>query len=544
MQTRPVRAPSRLALLLVLGLPALAWGQLPGEVRSAPLTRAPVHLAEAAAVEEPPARIAAGFGVEPLARLLPAQEGAADLVDALAAWNRAGRRPLRTGIVRALPVSRAVPFDALADDPAGLHAGGAFARVGPETAVWGAAVEVEGAHRLRLHLEGVDLPAGTRLWVYGEGGRAVAFGPELAHEGSLWTPSVHGPVIRLEVELPREALAGSTGHGFEVDRVAQIFRLGPDLAALLDPRPELDPRGGAVDTSCLIDATCVSPATFSVVDLAALAIAHIQFTEGAFLFACTGGLLNVAGDAPAGLQPPFLTANHCLSTDEVAASLEAFWDYKTLSCDGPPPSLDSLPRTNGSDLLATSPLSDFTLLALDFPAGRILLGWNAEPSVVNPLPPGTETHRLSHPVPESEILPQQYTRNRTLGEDEILRCGTDPEGRATDDLSRFHHSVFLEGGTFGGSSGAPLILDNGQVVGQLFAACGPAETVLDGCSMENDEIDGNFFTTFELAKEFLGVGVEEGDPPTVLEVPVLGPAGWIGFSLLLAAAGLLGLRRA
>lgn len=499
MQPRSVRAVPSLVLLLALTLAgSLALpGAALGQVRSAPLVEAPASMAKAAVVAEPPARIAAG--VEPLARLVEAGRGAVDQVEALAAWNRAGRLPVRSGIVRPVPLPRQVRFGGgIAAEAAGLHAGGAFARVGAGSTVWGASVEVAGAHRLRLHLDGVDLPPGTRMWVYGEDGEAVAFGPELAREGSLWTPSVYGPAIRLEVELPRAALAGAAERGFVVDRVVQIFRLGPDLAPVLEPSPLPQ----VVDTSCLIDVTCVSPATFSVVDLAERAIAHIEFVDGGFLALCTGGLLNVAQGAPAGAEPGFLTANHCLDSQAAASTLEAFWDYKTQTCDGVPPPLGTLPRTNGSQLLASDPISDFTFLGMDFPPHRVLLGWNAEIQV---LPAETETHRISHPVPESDILSQQYTRNRTVGEQDILRCGTDNQGRATDDLSRFTHSVFLEGGTFGGSSGAPLMLDNGQVVGQLLGACGSAETVNDGCSMENDEIDGNFFTTFDFIQQHLGV---------------------------------------
>jgi hypothetical protein len=493
-----------LAACLALPGPALA------EVRSAPLAEAPSHLAKAAAVVgEPPARIAAG--VEPLARLAEAERGAADELEALTAWNRAGRRPLQTGIVRPVPLARTVRFgDRLLAEAAGLHAGGAFARVGTDSTVWGTAVEVAGAHRLRLHLEGVDLPAGARMWVYGEDGQAVAFGPELAFEGSLWTPSVFGPSIRLEVELPRESLPGAAGgHGFTIDRVAEIFRLDADGAPIT--APWVEPKS---HDDCLIDVSCVGPGKFSVVDLAERAVAHIEFVDGG-TFACTGGLLNLANGAPANLEPPFLTANHCFDTQQIATTLEAFWDYRTPSCDGAAPPLGSVPRTSGSQLLESRTISDFTLVSLDFPPDRVLLGWNAENPV---LPKNTVTHRISHPLTHA-ILSQQYTQNRTLAGNETKKCGT-AGGRATDDLTRFTHSVFLEGGTFGGSSGAPLILNNGQVVGQLLGACGSEETVDDGCSVENDEIDGNFFTTFDHIKEHLGA--QDGPPPDgVLTTPEL-----------------------
>ncbi len=493
-----------LTVAFLLGAAGFAPAGAQGS-RSAPLLPAPPVAAAqlSAAVEEPPARIAAGFAVEPLADLVVAEEGAADAVRAIAEWNRADRVPMRNGIVRAVPSARAVRFDAsITNAPAGLHAGGAFARVGSGSTVWGASVRVANAHRLRLHLADFDLPAGTRMWVYDDDGETVAFAPELAFEGELWTPSVGGETIRLEVELPAGAFesAAAADRGFTIDRVGQIFRLDMTGAPILDPFVVTK---GAGD--CLIDVSCVSPAVFPVADEASRAIATYEFPFGPFFAVCSGGVLNLAQEAPNDLDPPFLTANHCVSTPTEAAGVEAFWDFRTSVCGGGEPNLASLPRTNGSQLLVTSADSDFTLLGMALPAGRTLLGWNAEVPVQ---PANTILHRISHPVPFDEVLSQQYTRYRVKGQAEILTCATGPGDPAVNDLEIFHHTVFLEGGTYGGSSGAPLMLGNGQVVGQLFGACGP--NVEDGCSVLNDELDGNFYTSFDLAAPFLGVG-DPGD---------------------------------
>jgi hypothetical protein len=46
------------------------------------------------------------------------------------------------------------------------------------------------ADRQRLKLSDVQLPGGSRFWVYGLGEEPLEFGPELADpEGVLWTPS-------------------------------------------------------------------------------------------------------------------------------------------------------------------------------------------------------------------------------------------------------------------------------------------------------------------------------------------------------------------
>ncbi len=484
-----------LALALGLLLPALGWSQ------SAPLAPVPEAMTRALTSAEPPARVAEGFGVAPMASLADARTGAADQLAALEAWNRAGRLPIRDGIVRPLPVVRAVTFGpALASQAAGLHAGGAFVQANAGSTVWGAAVTVDGAWRLRLHLADLHLPAGARLWVYGDDGETAGpFGAELAYQGGLWTPSVAGPTIRLEVELDRSDLQAAAPYRFTVDQVAQIFELDAAGAPRLTPAPQ------AVDSSCLVDVSCVGTGTFPVVDLASKGVAQVEFIIGPSVAECSGGLLNLAAGAAPGTPFPFLTANHCISTQSEASSLEATWDFKTPTCNGTPPAIGSLPKSNGATLLATGGSSDFTLLELqNLPPGRVALGWDASQAT---LPSGTVLHRISYPAPDSffDLRSQQYTRYRVkTGANRVL-CGPTEEGANTDDPTLFHHSVYLQGGTFGGSSGAPLMTGDGHVVGQLFGACGDPETVHDGCSTANDELDGNFSHSFQAMSAFLGI---------------------------------------
>ena len=494
------RTPPTLTALAALAAGALAF-LLPGlaAAQSALMVQVPDSSTRGQTRTEPPARVAEGFGVAPMASLADARSGAADQLSALEAWNRSGRLPLRVGIVRPLPLSRTVPFTPdLATRAAGPLAGGAFVRASGGTTVWGGAVTVADAYRLRLHLADVYLPAGARLWVYGDDGAAEGpFGPELAHDGGLWTPSVAGPTIRVEVEVGPAALRKGTDYRFTVDQVAQIFPVDASGAPVLTPAPQ------AVDSSCLVDVSCVGTGTFPVVVQASKAVAELQFITGPYMAECTGGLLNVAAGAPAGTPYPFLTANHCISTQSEASSLEAFWDYRTTTCNGTPPSLGSLPTSNGATLLATGTSSDYTLLALSsLPSGRVALGWDATNAT---LPSGMVLHRLSHPAPDSyfDLRSQQYTRYqvRTGGQRKLCGVGYFPD-QNTDDPTLFHHSGYTQGGTFGGSSGAPIMTGDGQVVGQLFGACGPNPD--DGCSSDNDELDGNFANTFKYTGPVFG----------------------------------------
>jgi len=450
--------------------------------------------AEAARVAPaPPLRLADDPGAAPIARLAPATEAAADRLAALHAWNASGRLPQRIGIHRELPLVE--PIAVLGErraDAAALP--GRAARTPAGTAVWGGEVRVADAARLRLHLTDLDLPPGTRMWVWGsEEGPIGPFGLELAAEGGMWSPSVDGPAIRLEIEVP----AGAARAVFRIDRVAEI------LAGGAPPAAGESAAAAPLVTDCLADANCFGPAQFPAIELVRKAVAHLQFDSGepGFVDVCSGALLNDVGSTG---TPFLLTAHHCFSSQAKAATLEAFWDYTTIACGAGPTSLGTRPRSNGSTVLATGVASDFTLVRLgSVPGGRAFLGWTANPSDVTP---GATLHRVHHPVPETTIFPQSYTAQRFLGAAFGQQC------QGTNDPSQFHHGELVDGGTFGGSSGAPLMLGNGQVVGQLLGACGPNPT--EGCDAANEEIDGAFSASFPSLAPFLAPS-EGDDSPCV-----------------------------
>jgi trypsin-like peptidase len=444
-------------LLMVLLLPALAAAQSVG-----PLVLPP---APPATKEVSPPRLAETFGVPPLAVLPAAGRGAADRLKALQDWNDAGRVPPQAGLVRSLPRSQRVVLGAeLLDRAPAAHAGGIVAPSGFDHLAWGAEVRVEGAYRLRLHLAGVRLPVGARLWVHGDD-VAGPFGLELrAPDGGLWTPSIGGESARLDVELPAAAFAGGKRFSFTIDRVL-----------------ELVPLAGEQTGPCNVDASCVGRDVMPAIDDVRRAVARLEFVSGASAFLCSGGLLNDSD--PRTEVPYLLTAHHCFSTPDAAASLEAWFDDETSSCNGAAPALNGLPRANGATLLASGDSSDYTLVRLNaVPGGRVFLGWNADPGAV---PDGTLVHRLSHPDGD----PQSYTSTRVSTT--VPACfGARPS---------FLYSTQVTGGTFGGSSGAPLVLGTGQVVGQLLGGCNSA----DDCSALQYTVDGAFAATYSAIRQFI-----------------------------------------
>ena len=426
---------------------------------------------------EPALRLVEAVSVQPLAVLKAASEGAVDQMNAITAWNRSGAVPTKNGFARPLPLPKTVRFspDLLKSLPS-RFAGGALSVPPSGGVVWAAETRVEGAFRLRLHLADVSLPKGSRIWVYGDGtGEEVTVKAEDVTFGNeIWTPSVAGPAIRLEVRVPE---AGLDGARFTVDQVLEQF----DLDATGAPRlPGVEPKA---DLSCLKDAACYGTSQLASIDIQKHAVALLVFVDGGQSYICSGALMNDTDETTT--IPYLLTANHCFDTQASASTLEAYFDYVRTSCNGGSPTLGSRPRTVGATLLATGAGSDFTFVRLSsLPAGRGLLGSTSEP-VTN----GTVIHRLSHP----EGQPMSYAV------DTVKTSGPTCSG-----LSRpnFIYSTGTLGGTAGGSSGSPSVrASDGRVVGQLLGSCGfnPQEP----CDRTNEEVDGAFSQTWASVSTWL-----------------------------------------
>ncbi|HEY0780959.1 MAG TPA: serine protease [Thermoanaerobaculia bacterium] len=439
-------------------------------------------------------RLAEAAGVAPLATLRAASVGAADQLDAIAAWNRAGGRPAKDGFSRPLPLPKSVRFtaDLLKRQPGSL-AGGALLVPPSGGVVWGAEVRVENAHRLRLHLASVNLPPGTRLWVYGEEGttaEATVAIEDVADPSGLWTPSVAGPAIRLEVRVPEKGVEGAR---FVVDRVLESFPLGSDGAPLLGSVT------GKEDFSCAQDAACYNSSALASLDVYKKAVALLSFTDGVDDFLCTGGLMN-STNASATI-PYLLTAHHCISSQALASTVEAFFDYIDATCGATAaPALDGLPRSIGATLLATGATSDFTLLRLaSLPAGRGFLG-----STSDPVATGTVLHRLSHPLGSS----MGYSVTTVTASGPTCLNAARPN---------FLYSLRSLGAIFEGSSGSPVVRADGRVVGELTGSCGPTAQNDEGCDSANSVVDGALSQTWPSIAPFLAPTT--GAPTTCVAGP-------------------------
>lgn len=449
---------------------------------------------ETQALEPPPLRLAEQLELTAMHSLAEASAGAGDQLAALIAWNTAGNLPPQNGFSRPLATPLLVHIGAAERTvlTAERIGGGWLSAVPSGGHAWGTSVFVPESARLRLELQRVSLPEGSRLWVWGESDEPLAFGLELlGPDGTLWTPSVAGPTIHLELLLPdAEATVNAS---FEIAHVLELFELDTEGRPL--PYTMLLPEA---NESCLRCAACYGDGTVSGITLWRRAIAHLQFVKDGTSRICTGGLLNPTTDSP---LPYMLTANHCFATQASASSLEAYWDYIASTCSGPPPPLSSVPRSNGATLLATNANSDFTFVRLNsIPGSRTFLGWDARDTAVAN---GAPLYRLSHP------LGYQLAYSRSLAWNPPMNCGwSTAQFLFSDPQPELGH-----GATFGGSSGSPVILTGGYVVGQLTGVCGPNNNEPCLAGILDSVVDGRFSVTYPSISSYLNPSSPPPPPP-------------------------------
>jgi hypothetical protein len=368
--------------------------------------------------------------------------------DELAAPVALGREPLKIGVVK--------PVDILIGHPVqGDFEGGVVQERPDGTFDWAVNFSSPDAQAIRVHFTQFSLPDGAEMYLLGQNGQA--HGPWTGQgrngDGDFWTRSISGDsatvILRYQGSLPE---ADKRKISFVISDIGHIHGR--------PPRPQErnhDNWPCADNAPCVIDAVCGSTGP---AEPAEDAVAKLEWITGQFINTCSGGLL---ADTDAGSQIPyFLTANHCLSSNN--STLETFFFYRTDACNGGCP--DSLvtggtppaASTVGGTVVATGSAGDFTLLTLNQapPAGVTFLGWNNAP-VANTS--GTQLYRISN----ANFGPQVYSEHDVDAGSPT--CTGWPRGQRI-------YSVDQAGATMGGSSGSPVLNGNSEVVGQLSGCCG------------------------------------------------------------------------
>ncbi len=355
--------------------------------------------------------------------------------------------------------------------------------------VWARSVTSPGAHGIRVHVNGFNLPSDADLYFYNLDGEAYGpfqnSGPN--DDGDLWLPSVMSDTgILLVRHFGPGARADISDVSLSVTEVGHIGKsfIGGEAASTRGPN-DLCP----YNASCVQNASCQSSGPATAAESAA---AKMLWIAGCCINICSGGLI---ADTDASSEIPyFLTANHCLSGNNAASNLEAFFQY-TMPCGGscPAGSFDPAPvttKTLGASVVETNRKGDYTLLQLSQnpPSGSVYLGWNSSPIAFSG---GAALHRISHP----SGAPQAYSEHAV--DTNIGTCLNTPRGQ-------FIYSDDVFGATEGGSSGAPVVNASGEIVGQLTGCCPVGGgNCNDVCDNNNHTIDGAFAFYFSDVEPFL-----------------------------------------
>ncbi len=365
--------------------------------------------------------------------------------------------------------------------------------VGGGARLWVGDVVSAEALGIRLHFKDLHLPAGAELAVYSPNDPSGAsgtvkngfpgFDPDRYVElfqGSevqdgrtdFWTGTLTGERVRIEYLAPAGAASSLP---FAVDSLQHLY-LDPvaRLAKSLMTKAAGD---------CHNDVTCFPEWANVAKSVSGLGIVF----QGGLGF-CTGQLINdLAGD----FTPYYLTAHHCLSTKSEAASSEYFWLYQTSTCNGTPPTLDTVPRSEGATLVSTGAASDYTLLMVEgaLPDGLFWSGWTAAQ-----VADGTDAAGIHHPSADFKRI----------------SFGFKDESSACPDVKNFVRISWTKGVTEPGSSGSGIFrVDNQQLFGQLLG--GPSACEADPADLF--DCYGAFAATYPNVKNPLRKGWDDDSEP-------------------------------
>jgi lysyl endopeptidase len=393
-------------------------------------------------------------------------------------------RRMQVGVGKELGLE--IDLSAALAQPDGAYAKGGLRRSGSGF-TWTSQVHSPGAHALRLMFTGLDLPEGAELYVYNKHGEA--FGPYggrgMDGSGELVSNTVTGDTALVQVHVAG-ALSKSEAQQMRFT-LAEVGHIGPRFKLARRVNPDLA-RSNAkfcdYNATCVINGECASG--WTPLGNVRNAVAHMLFRSGGSYYICSGGLINNSANDGRNL---FLTANHCLNREREADSLETFFNFRaascsdTAACDASYTQLrSSLPTTLGAAVLAASSSSDYSLLELDATPQASgftphYLGYSTG-AIANTN--GARLYRISHP----SGAPQAWSTHEVDTGTGV--CGTIPRGRF---IYSGELSSFATGATEGGSSGSPVLNASGQIVGQLYGACG--SNLNDECdNINNATVDG------------------------------------------------------
>lgn len=395
---------------------------------------------------------------------LPAMQSitlAAPLEKAAVAQELPGGR-LPVGTVRDLPKAKSLEQWTRAGD-------GVVARLDAAS---------EGAEGLRVKLDvsAIDRPVEVR--VQGADGRVEMMTVQPGRTDA-WTPWTEGAVQAIEL----------------FSRAAQPVSVGAIVH--FDASPLAKAAG-----TCTVPTLCTTgdPALDGAIAQRKKSLIKMNFIDGGRSYMCSATLVNT-DRYPA---PYVLTANHCVSNAEAAASVTSFWFYEQSACDSSIATVTTPPQVSGGmQLVFTNANVDSSLLLMtqNPPAGAVHSGWNA--AFVSP---GTSVVSLSHPAGDTSRLALGATGSSLL---RII-------GRPQD----MYGVRFTRGIIEGGSSGSGLFTLAGGSLQLRAILSGTTIRQAGGMSCSNlneDALYGRLDILYPQIEPFIRTSVAADDAPNRLQ---------------------------
>ena len=281
--------------------------------------------------------------------------------------------------------------------------------------------------------------------------RNMAAGDKTDEGRTYWSPVIDGQEITVEIELPTGVSTNEVM--ISIPRVSHLFSSPLNTSALQEQIGEA--------ASCNLDSMCYQASWGSQ----SLATAKMAFTSGGGSYVCTGTLMN---DQASDYIPYFLSANHCISAQTEASSLQTYWFYRSSSCNSGSlsPSMQTL--TSGATLLYASSATDTSFMRLNSapPGGTSYAGWTTSLQALSTSVAGIHN-------PRGDL--QKISFGTITGYD---NCVSNGGGTFTCTSASAGSATFLEvvnsqGITEGGSSGSGLWTASGSshyLTGQLYGS--------------------------------------------------------------------------
>ena len=176
---------------------------------------------------------------------------------------------------------------------------------------------------------------------------------------TYWTPKTVGTEASIEIELPPGVATQSVR--ISIPRLTHLFILPQELEQRQMERAA---------AYCNLDVSCYGTPWSDI----KTSVARMSFVEAGSSYTCTGTLLN---DRAGSNTPYFLSADHCISDQTTASTLETRWLYHSSSCNGSSANPGATTLAGGSTLLYNTSTTDTVFLKLNraAPSGVRFAGW-------------------------------------------------------------------------------------------------------------------------------------------------------------------------